>query len=102
LLEEPEHEKLVRKYIITNHGVVKLEGLVKKDRILIPFNVIANVKISKGILGRIFNFGHVNVVGFKDEITMKGMRNPEELQRIIQHKINMQRESIIKKFRGKQ
>ena len=65
---------------------------------VVPFQSVADVRVSKGIVGRIFNFGDVDVIGFKDGILMKGMKNPEEIQRIIQSKLNITRESMIKRF----
>ncbi len=101
LSEEPEWERVFRKYIVTNNEVIKLDGFIRKKRFVMPFQSIADVRVSKGVVGRIFDFGHVSVVGFKDEIVMKGIKDPEQIQRIIQNKINMQREAFIKKGSGK-
>ena len=50
---------------------------------------IADVSVRKGLIGRILNFGDIDVKGFKDEFTMKGLAKPEEVQRILQTKINL-------------
>src|SRR3972149_3372595 len=94
LSEEPEWERIFRKYVLTNNEIIKLDGLIRKKRMVVPFQSVADVRVSKGIVGRIFNFGDVDVIGFKDGILMKGMKNPEEIQRIIQSKLNITRESM--------
>ena len=102
LTEEPEWERIFRKYILTNNEVIKHDGFIRKKRFVMPFQSIADVQVSKGVVGRIFDFGTVDVVGFKDSLIMKGIKNPEEVQRIIQQKINMQRERMLKRFPAKQ
>jgi hypothetical protein len=52
---------------------------------------VANVNVYKGIIGRILNFGDINVLGFKDEISMEGIRDPEVFYRIINNKIAVMR-----------
>lgn len=97
LSEEPEWERVFRKYIVTNNEVIKLDGLIRKKRIVLPYQSVSDVNVKKGVLGRIFNFGDVDVSGYKNDITMKGVRNPEEIQKIIQAKISIFREGFIKK-----
>lgn len=76
---EPEYERTMRQYVITNSEIIKIEGIIVKKRISIPFQSIADVKVIKGVIGRIFNFGTLNVKGVKEEIIMKGMKEPETL-----------------------
>ncbi len=89
LVEEPIMEGFIRKYHITTNEIVKIEGLLRKKRLVVPIQNIADVSVKKGILGRIMNFGDVDIRGFKDEFTMKGMANPEEIQRILQAKLTL-------------
>lgn len=89
LIFEPEWEKAVRKYGITNNEVVKIEGIITKKTISIPHQSIADVKVFKGVIGRIFNFGNVEVKGFKNGIVMKGIREPEVIGKIIENKISL-------------
>lgn len=89
LIEEPVLEGVMRKYHITTNEIVKIEGLLRKKRLVVPMQNVADVSVRKSIIGRIFNFGDIDVKGFKDEFTMKGMANPEEIQKILQSKINL-------------
>ena len=91
MIEEPTIEQIIRKYVVTNNEVVKIEGLLRKNRITIPYQGVADVRVNKGIVGRILNFGDIEVTGFKDAIIMKGIRNPEVNHKIIQNKIGMTR-----------
>lgn len=89
LITEPEWEKAVRKYEITNNEVVKIEGIITKKIINIPYQSIADVKVFKGVIGRIFNFGNVEIKGIKNDIVMKGVREPEIIGKIIENKISL-------------
>ena len=107
MIEEPTVERIIRKYVVTNHEVTKIEGLLRKNRISIPYQSVADIRVKQGIVGRLLNFGNVIVTGVvrSDEssgaeaIVMKGVRNPNETYRIIQSKINLMRGAIIKEHK---
>ena len=87
LLFEPEAERVLRYYLITNSEIVKIEGIIIKKRITIPYQSIAHVRAVKGVWGRIFNFGTILVKGIKDDIVMKGMKEPDVISRMMENKI---------------
>lgn len=87
LFEEPFIEKMMRKYVITNEEIIKIEGILRKNRIAIPTRGVSDITVHKGIVGRLLNFGDVIVRGFKNEIRIKGIREPEIMYRIIKNKI---------------
>lgn len=87
LLLEPEWERAVREYYITNSEVMEIEGLLRKKRTVIPYQSVADVKVIKGVVGRIFRFGDVVIAGMKESIRMRGMKNPDEIYKIIENKI---------------
>jgi uncharacterized membrane protein YdbT with pleckstrin-like domain len=95
LIEEPSIEQWIRKYVITNNEVMKVEGILRKKKFAIPYQSIADVKMNKGVVGRIFNFGNIEIMGFKEPIHMKGIRNPDEVLRIIENKVNLMRNKMI-------
>jgi membrane protein YdbS with pleckstrin-like domain len=84
---EADFERMMRSYVITNTDVVRVEGILRKRRTIIPYQSVSNVTVYKGILGRILNFGDVNVIGFDAEINIKGVRDPDTFYRIINNKI---------------
>lgn len=84
---EADFERAMRSYVITNTDVVRVEGILRKRRTIIPYQSVSNVTVYKGILGRMLNFGDVNVVCFDAEINMKGVRDPDTFYRIINNKI---------------
>jgi len=96
LIEEPFVERMMRRYIITNEEVIKIEGVIRKNRLAIPTRSISDIDVHKGLLGRIFNFGDISVRGFKNDILIRGVSEPEVFYRIIKNKV-----SIIGSKRGK-
>lgn len=102
--EQPEWERLFKKYTITNNEIKKTEGIFDKKETIIPYQSVADVTVTKSFFGRMLNVGTVHVRGFKEggDITLKGMRNPEEVQRIIQNKINLLRETTISGLKKKE
>jgi uncharacterized membrane protein YdbT with pleckstrin-like domain len=91
LFEEPEVERLLRYYTITNTEVTKIEGILRKKKYAIPYQSVADVTLNKSIIGRIFNFGTIDVIGFKEGIKMKGMKNPDEIYNMIKQRIGSSR-----------
>lgn len=94
LIEEPVLERIIRQYYVTNNEVIKVEGLIRKKRIAIPIQSIADLRVKKGVVGRIFNFGNVEITGFKSNIIMKGMRKPEKIYEMIKEKISKRKLKI--------
>jgi membrane protein YdbS with pleckstrin-like domain len=84
---EADFERAMRSYVITNTDVVRVEGILRKSRTIIPYQSVSNVTVYKGILGRLLNFGDVNVIGFDAGINIKGVRDPDTFYRIINNKI---------------
>lgn len=87
MLFEPEIEKTMRKYIVTNHELLLIEGILRKHRVAIPYNGVSDVQVNKGIIGRMLDFGNVEIQGFKTTVVMKGVREPETVYNIIKNKI---------------
>jgi membrane protein YdbS with pleckstrin-like domain len=88
LAEEVDIERIIRQYVVTNNEIIKIEGVIRKKRIAIPYQSVADIKVIRGVIGRIFNFGNVEITGMKNNIIMKGIKDPEEIYRIIQNKIS--------------
>jgi len=98
LIEEPTIERILRSYMVTNHEIIKLEGFFRKHKLTLPYASVADVQVHKGVIGRIFNFGTVHIRGFKEggEITIKGVKNPDELHNMIKNKISLMRSKLMK------
>jgi membrane protein YdbS with pleckstrin-like domain len=96
-------EGLMRRYVVSNNEIIKIEGLLVVRRYTIPYQSIAEVRVTRGPFGRIFNYGTVDVVAFGDSggVGMTHMTNPEEIQRLIQHKVNLMRTTMTEKRRTK-
>lgn len=87
LISEPEVERTYRYYLLEEENVIMVEGIFSKKELSIPYDQIAGTTILKSVLGRILKFGDVRISGFKDEIVMKGMKNPDMIYQQIQEKI---------------
>jgi uncharacterized membrane protein YdbT with pleckstrin-like domain len=87
LISEPEVERTYRYYLLEEENVIMVEGIFSKKELSIPYDQIAGTTILKSVFGRILKFGDVKISGFKDEIVMKGMRNPDLLYQKIQERI---------------
>lgn len=82
-------EVWVRKYVLGQQEIVEIEGIISKKRTIIPYQGVSEVKVSRGLLPRILDYGTVEVLGLREsgEIIMKKVSAPEEVQRIIQHRV---------------
>ena len=91
-------ERSIKKYYISSYDIIKLEGILWKNRSVIPFQSVSEVVTNISLLGRIFNYGTVKISGFKEnEIIMRHMKDPEEIQRVLQHKIDTSRHGLHRK-----
>ncbi|TAL48004.1 hypothetical protein EPN87_01630 [archaeon] len=97
LIEEPVWKRMLHHYIVTDREIIYKSGLIKKQRVSMPFQSIADVKVEKGVLGRIFNFGDIVIGGFKEGMEIHGLRNPEALYEEIRSKIRQSSSTIYKR-----
>ncbi|MEM5790735.1 MAG: PH domain-containing protein [Candidatus Aenigmatarchaeota archaeon] len=88
LLLEPESEKLIKEYFITENEIKKIEGVFSKKEVSIPYQSVADVTLIKSLVGKIFNFGDIFVKGVKGNIRIKGVKEPEKILRIIENRIS--------------
>lgn len=103
LWEEPEIQRLLRRYVVTNDEIIKIEGIIRKNIVSIPYQSIANVTISQGVIGRLLRFGNVtiNVSAGKGDMIMRGMKDPYKIQRMIENKIALLRKAYKKSEENK-
>jgi len=99
LMEEPAIEQMMRKYVVTNNEIIKIEGILRKKRMSIPHGNIADIRVKKGVWGRILNFGDLEITGIRENIVMKGIKNPDVVYRMIENKVSLMREGFIRKGR---
>jgi uncharacterized membrane protein YdbT with pleckstrin-like domain len=94
-------EGMMRRYIVLDHEIIMIEGIFSRKRESIPYQSIAEIKVVRGPIGRLFNYGRIDVIAFGEGgLSMKHMTNPEEIQRIIQHKVNSVRRVTVSKKKG--
>jgi membrane protein YdbS with pleckstrin-like domain len=93
LIEEPSMKRIIEHYLLTNDELVRVVGIIRKNRISIPYDKMYEVRVEKNMMGRVFNFGNVHIAGIRGNTVMKYMHNPDEIYRIIQNKINLNRKS---------
>ena len=96
LIEEPEIRRYFRTYFVTNNEVIKIEGIIRKSKVSIPYQNVSSVTYKKSVLGRILNFGDILISADGDKIKMIGIRNPEEVAKIIENKISLVRKVWLK------
>jgi len=84
---EPELEIVYHTYLIEEDCISRVDGVLSKKKISIPFQSIADQRLEKGLMGRLLDFGNVIVSGFKDEIKIKGIRKPEKVYKLIEERI---------------
>jgi len=87
LLLEPEFIKIYRYYLVEEDQLSMVEGVFVRKKLSIPYDKITDVAVSKTILGRTLNFGDVKASGIRNDIFLKGMRNPHKIYREIDERI---------------
>lgn len=77
------------KLLITEEGVTLKEGIIVTRTKEIPFNNVNFVSISQGLLGKILNFGNLEVAtgGDDPDIVFNHIHDPHRVKEIIQNQI---------------
>jgi len=85
----PEYIKIHNKYFIKESNIEEISGIIIKKKNIIPWNLVSNVTMKKGILGTMLGYGDITVSTMtgKGNITIKGVNNPEKVLRKIEEKI---------------
>ncbi len=86
LFQYPEVSRQIEYYEIDKNGVLLKRGILRKKIKMIPFSQINSVNLKKGIIGRLLNFGNIEISSSKGTIEMKGIVYPEEIYDLIKHR----------------
>lgn len=77
----------VRNYYIAGHHLVETQGIVQADEDIIDLHNLRTVHVHQNWLGRLFNYGDIHITvaasGYRAEIKIDGITNPEQYQRIF-------------------
>lgn len=100
-VEQPEWERFRTKFFVTMNEVIKQQGILTKERVILPYATVADIRIEKSIIGRLLNYGTLSVSSFKtgSDMVMKGIRNPEKIHVMIQNRVNLIREGQMEFFK---
>lgn len=89
LAEEPFIQRVLTKYLVTNKEVTEIKGIIRKRKKVIPFSSISDIKLEKGVIGRLLNFGTITIYSIRGEqIEIKGIVNPEKIFNFIKSNIS--------------
>ncbi len=105
MVEQPEWERFRIKFIVTMNEVMEYKGILNKERVILPYATVADIRVEKSVMGRILNYGTLSVSSFKagSDMVMKGIRQPEKIHVMIQNRVNLIREGQLEMFgKGKE
>jgi len=97
LLIEPEFTRIYRYYVIEENELSMVEGLFAKKRLSIPYEKITDISVSMTFISRVLNFGNIMVTGMKNNIFMKGIKDPYKVYKEIQIRIFPSKKTIKRK-----
>ncbi len=68
--------------VLTDRRIITKRGLVSRNTVEMNLNKIESLHVNQGLLGRIFNYGDVTVVGTGASLEpMRGITSPLELRK---------------------
>ena len=77
----------VSEYAITNKRVISKLGLIRRDVEEMNLGSIESVNLKQSIVGRIFNYGDINISGRgSSQVIFKQADSPVEIRKKIKHK----------------
>lgn len=69
---------------ITNHKVIAKTGFIRRNTIELRLSKVEGLSVDQGVLGRIFNFGTINITGTGGIKTpIPYIKNPVEFRRVL-------------------
>jgi len=88
---EPESIISYYTYFMDPDNITEIRGILTKNQISIPYRSISGEKLRKSLVGRIFNYGSIIIASANNEINIRGIKNPEQLYRMIEEKLTKYR-----------
>lgn len=100
MIEQPEWERFRTRFIVTMNEVMEYKGILSKERVILPYATVADIRVEKSVMGRILNYGTLSVSSFKagSDMVMKGIGSPEKIHVMIQNRVNLIREGQLQMF----
>ena len=69
---------------ITKHKVIDKTGFIRRNTIELRLSKVEGLSVDQGVLGRIFNFGTINITGTGGIKTpIPYIKNPVEFRRVL-------------------
>ena len=90
-LLEPEASIVYKTYHIGKNYVYEVKGILSKKKISIPYASISNVRLEKGVIGRMFHFGDIIIESFSTNLVFKGIARPEKKFKLIEKNVERAR-----------
>jgi membrane protein YdbS with pleckstrin-like domain len=81
-------------YEIDDAGVKENFTIFSKRETFIPYYNITNVELKKSFIGRLLNYGNVEVISPQTKIILIGIKDPERIYNKIKEKIEMSKTKI--------
>ena len=81
---------------VTDKRVIGKAGFVSSASLDAPLNKIQNVTVTSGLLGKIFNFGTVEVQTAGDAIAFAGIKDADKFKKFIMNQIDEYENAKIK------
>lgn len=88
---EPEARIVYRTYHIGKNYAYEVRGILSKKKTSIPYASISNVRLEKGIIGRMFHFGDIIIDSFSSKLVFKGIARPEKKFKLIEKNVERAR-----------
>lgn len=72
-------------YILTTRRVMIQRGIIRKKKIYMPYNMIQDINISRGLLERIFKAGDIEIFGGHEhtDLILENIPNPSQIDNTI-------------------
>lgn len=78
---------------ITTHKICGKVGIIKTVEMNSPIHQVQNVKVSNGLLGKIFRYGTVNITTTSGVYDFKYVKNPKDFKNELMAQISRTEES---------
>ncbi|HLE65377.1 MAG TPA: PH domain-containing protein [Candidatus Bathyarchaeia archaeon] len=82
-----EFRRLSHRYTIYDQRVGIAEGILRKRVQYMPYSRVERIEVNQSLIGRIFGIGNIIVDTGDDHVTLRAIRSPSKVERLVSHQL---------------
>ena len=78
-----EYKRASTRYIVTDFRVIRRDGILRRNEIVVPYRQLERVQMHQGIIDRILGIGTLVIDTGDDTVQIASVRDPQKVEQAI-------------------